>query len=247
MKQKSGDAGKRAWIFGKRVFNSPFFNSDVSKYRTKFGIRISKGSVTDHEWFTQLYLDSLEQIDSKDRSVLKRMVDQFRRHSDIHREDLNRLLNNKRIKIIEAWYDLEDMRSKYAIPPRWRHGMITYLLTDNIDKVGLPASVSMNAGFNGFFYRDEIILRLDRFTRREDLMEMWKAIEAKQRRLWGGDVRVANVKTFKKLEKAALLRKEGKTYKEIGEALDCTSGDARNYEMRYYRSIGIDNKRVRSL
>jgi len=250
MKHKTiEDAGKRSWMFALRVFNSKDFKKDASQFRKKFNIPIAgfKDYSDAGVWFTELYYDSLDKVTANKHSTFKTAMQRFRDHGELIFDDLNSFQNYRKLKIVDAWFSFEDIRHKYAIPPRWRKGVLTVLLTNSTDNVYLSAGVSVGKKYNGNFYNEELEIRVDRFTRKRDLDEAWKVIENMQETLWGAEVRVKEVKEFKKYERAASLRKKGLTFQKIGDEFGITSSEAKNWESRYYKAIGVNSKRARYL
>lgn len=245
----TNDAGKRSWVFARRLFNSTDFKKDAAKFRKKFSIpTIGFASYQEAgSWFTNLYYDTIGVVPEEKLSDLRTMARRFRQYGKIYVEDSSKFQNDRKLHILDAWFSQEDIRHKFAIPPRWSKGMLTVLLTSSLDGVYLPAGVAVVKKYNGMFYNEEIEVRIDRFTRKRDLDEAWKVIEKMQKTLWGAEVRVKEAKSFKKYERAAVLRKKGLTYTQIGDELAITSGEAKIWESRYYKAIGVNSKRVRYL
>ena len=250
MKNKAtNNAGKRSWMFALRVFNSEDFKKDTTEFRKKFDIPVDgfASYSASGQWFTELYHDTVDHVPKEKLSDLRTMARRFRQYGEIHLDDSNKFQNDRKLRILDAWFSLEDIRHKYAIPPRWSKGVLTVLLTNSTDGVYLSAGVAVGKKYNGLFYNEELEVRIDRFTRKRDLDEAWKVIEEMQKTLWGAEVRVKETKSFKKYGQAANLRKQGLTYQQIGDEFGITSGEAKIWESRYYRAIGVNSKRTRYL
>lgn len=251
MKNKAiENAGKRSWLFALRVFDSDDFKQEAAKFRKKFNVpKLGfKSYAETGPWFTELYFDSVDAVPKEKSSDLRTIARRFRQYGEIHMDDSNKFENDRKIKILDAWFSLDDIRHKFALPPRWSKGVLTILLTNSTEKVYLSAGVAVGKKYNSKFYNEELEVRIDRFTRKRDLDEAWKVIEKMQKTLWGADLdRVKEVKSLKKYESAAKLRKKGLTYQQIGDELGITSGEAKNWETRYKKAIGINSKRVRFL
>lgn len=251
MKNKAVEiSGKRAWLFASRVFGTEDFKADASNYRKTFNIPKSyfKSYSDASHWFTELYFDTIDTVPPEKQSDLKTIHRSFRDNGNIPIEYTNELENDRKYKILEAWFALEDIRHKYAFPPRWSKGVLTVLLTNKTSGVYLPAGVSVIKAINGLFYEEEIEVRADRFTRKKDFDEAWKVVKQMQKSLWGSEARVKQSKSFSKYKRAADMKNiEKLPDKKIAEELAISPSEVPIYIARYYQRIGVNSKRTRYL
>ncbi len=244
------DAGRRAWIYAERIFKSKDFKADAAKYRDAFGI--PEQGFTEHadisQWYAILYHNSVEQVPPEKVPTLRNIKRRLQDYGEVPFEDLNVFNSSPDIYILDAWFKMEDIRHKYGIPPRWRSALLKILLTNSIDGIGLPVGVAVTKRFNGLFYYEELMVIVDKFTRKKDYDEAWKVIKEMQKDLFANETKwIKTSPSYKKYKKAADLRKQGKTYTQIGDELGITSGEAKIYETRYRNRIGINSKRTRYL
>lgn len=251
MKNKAiEDAGKRSWVFALRVFESEEFKKDAINFRDKFNVPKEgfKNYSEAGPWFIELYFDTVDAVPKEKSSDLRTMEQRFRQHGEIHLDDSNKFENDRKLRLLDAWFSLEDIRHRYAIPPRWSKGVLTVLLTNSTEKVYLPAGVAVGKKYNGLFYNEELEVIVDRFTSKKDFEEAWKVVKQMQKSLWGGETKVKASKSYEKYKKAADLRNiDGWKDRDIANELGISPSEVSIYIDRYYKRIGFNSKRTRFL
>lgn len=132
----------------------------------------------------------------------------------------------RRSPVNAFYYDITQILGKYRLPPRWKDAVQAYLFTNEARYKG-TAGVTIQSTFGRDGDPDEISLKLDAHTTRQDLIDAWPSIKFhldKLKHKTKAKTQPYDAEVLERNKLAYELRQQGKTYKVIAEALNGTYG-----------------------
>ncbi|MGH7195294.1 MAG: hypothetical protein ACREGA_00775 [Candidatus Saccharimonadales bacterium] len=216
----------------KVLASRPDFQKDVAQFRQKWNINTAALKKLEgyQAWWQQHYADAdswrreewpkyRQELEELEKASLKQHEDRLRA---INQENPINTYQGELIKLIE----------RYRLPPKWKQTVQAYIFTNEPEYRGsIGISIRMQTRDDGK-EKDEVLVALDAYTTRKDLLEAWPTIKFhldSLRSKTSKKYQPVDDEVFARNATAYRMHSEGSTYKKIAEFL--TNSD--DYEGAY--------------